>query len=351
MVVLKSEDIRRRARWLLAACWLWPAGCAAAPDPFGGPLPVRNQHPAQLLVMHMEPAAIGTLGAGAVAARVDAAYSSLWLSGSAGPGSGTAIELDGEYLRAALHTAVGLGAGLELAAELPVAHTSGGFLDSFVIGYHDLFGMPDQGRDAAPRDAYEIRASRDSNDVFAVREEDLRLCDLPLWLTWTLVEPGEDRLGVAVRGGLELPTGDDKRGFGNGGIDWSGGVLLQYQTGPLAFYGHAQHTFAKSPELARTNNFAFGDVTSAGVGLEWRLADGLAALVQCEWETSTLRALGFDRAADDQVLLWAGGRAALGSTTAIEFGLGEDLVSFVSPDFTVWAAFVWRPGAGSGVSR
>ena len=39
----------------------------------------------------------------------------------------------------------GLGDGLEFGFELPFAHTSGGFLDRFLIDYHDALGLPDQG--------------------------------------------------------------------------------------------------------------------------------------------------------------------------------------------------------------
>ena len=77
-------------------------------------------------------------------------------------------------------------------------------------------------------------------------------------------------------------------------------------------------------------------MTSAGIELEWPLHDAWTALVQVEWETSTLRDLGFSVASDDQWLLWGGLRARLGSGTSLELAIAEDLGPFVSPDFSLW---------------
>jgi len=45
----------------------------------------------------------------------------------------------------------GLGRGLEIGAEIPCVVVGGGFLDDFIVKYHDAFGFPQGGRDDAPR--------------------------------------------------------------------------------------------------------------------------------------------------------------------------------------------------------
>ena len=56
--------------------------------------------------------------------------------------------------------------------------------------------------------------------VWEVREESLRLLDLPLEVSWAFLPVTEQRpWGLAVRGGIELPTGDEDRGFGSGEVD------------------------------------------------------------------------------------------------------------------------------------
>ena len=160
-------------------------------------MPVRNQHPAQLLVMHMPPAATRGLAAGEVQARADAAYSSLWLVGVA---PGKQWRMDAEYLRVATGLRVGLGGGVDVAVELPMAHTSGGFLDDFLIDYHDFFGFPDQERDIAPRNAYDISLRQGGSSVWAADPAGAALLDVPVYASWRLT-PDRAPVGAAVRGG------------------------------------------------------------------------------------------------------------------------------------------------------
>ncbi len=317
------------------------AGCVARPA-WQGPLPVRNQHPAQLTVMHMAPAAASVLDAGATAARLDAAYSSLFLDGENEAGDASFF-MDGEYLRVGAGLRVGLGAGIELGAELPFAHTSGGFLDSFIIDYHDALGFPDQNRKDFPRDEFAIVATRGSDEVFRVERDSFELLDVPVQVSVQVVEPAVERIGLQLRAGIELPTGDDERGYGNGEIDSSLGAVLEYRLAAVALYGHVQHTFAGTPDPASRVGFAFEDVTSAGLAAELPLGSDVHAFVQLEWETSTLRDLGFAAVAREQVLLWAGGRWRVSPRVGIEAGLGEDLQALVSPDFTAWLGMVWMP--------
>jgi hypothetical protein len=317
-------------------------GACATTNDWQGPLPVRNQHPAQLTVMHLDPAAAATLPMGAVAMRADAAYSSLFLSGS---GNGNSFTMDGELLRADAKVRVGLTDRVELQAALPVLYVSGGFLDTFLIRYHEILGLPDQNRSNVPTDQFRVDATWQGQTVFSMESDEVGLGDVPIALTWSLLPPGQGRLGLALRAGFELPTGDPALGYGNGEVDLGGGLLLTLPLDPVTLHGHLQHTFAGSPPAARGLGFEFADVTSAGLSAEVVLADDWAALAQVEWETSTLRNLDFDRVEGDQVLLWLGGRVRLERGLHLEFGIGEDLQRFLSPDVTFWLACAWRPGA------
>ncbi|MCC7397142.1 MAG: DUF3187 family protein [Planctomycetes bacterium] len=321
---------------------LLSAACVAAPQ-WQGPLPTRNQHPAQLTVMQMAPAAARVLAAGASAARLDSAYSSLFLSGNS-PGANWLM--DGELLRTAATVRHGLGSGLEVAAELPFAHASGGFLDALLIDYHELFGFPDQNRDTTERDRFLVSARQNGNEVFGMEPHGVHLLDVPLWLTWQAVAPTEHGPGLALRTGLELPSGDDGRGYGNGELDYSLGAVLEWRAAGIGWYGHAQHTFAGSPASARQFGFDFADVTTLGLAAELPLTNGLHAFAQLAWENSTLRRLAVPAAERDQMLLWIGGRLRLDEQWAIEVAFGEDLIGKASPDFTAWLGVAWLPAAG-----
>ena len=314
-------------------------GCAHAPS-FHGPLPVRNQHPAQLTVMQMRPAAAEAVDAGTVRLATDVGYSSLFLTGA---GNGNQFVMDGEFMRWNLRAGIGLGRGLQLDLEVPFGHGSGGFLDDFVIDWHDFFSLPDQNRDSAPRGEFLVRASHQGSTAYELAAHGLQLMDVPLVLTWAPDALRNESLAFALRGGIELPTGNEDRGFGNGELDESLGVLATWRTRCWALHGHLEHTLAGTPDGARAAGTEFRDVTSWGVGLEVPLADDVWLLAQVDGATSTLRALGFDRVADQQWLLWTGLRARIHGNLYMELALGEDLSPFVAPDFTAWFGFAWRP--------
>ncbi|MBL8755502.1 MAG: DUF3187 family protein [Planctomycetes bacterium] len=317
------------------------AGCVPAREHFG-PMPVRNQHPAQLTVLHMAPAEAAVLPAGGIELRADAAYSSLFLLGS---GNGKSWLMDGEYLRASTRARAGLGRDLELALELPFAHTSGGFLDGFLIDYHELFGFPDQNRDVNPQDDFAVEARRSGSTVWQVERDGFEWLDVPVVATWSALASRPNRPGLALRGGLELPTGDQDRGYGNGEVDASFGALADWRSDSVALFAHAQHTFAGTPAPARRQGLTFADVTSLGLAAELPLLEDVHAFAQVEWENSTLRNFGLPVSDRDQVVLWIGGRWQVDTNTGIEVGFGEDLLGKASPDFTAWLGFVWTPGA------
>lgn len=308
------------------------AACVTEPT-LRGPLPVRNNHPAQLLVQHLPPTPATALPAGEVAVRLQASYSSLFLTGS---GNGNTFQMDGEYLRTALTARIGLFADTEVGCELPFGHTSGGFLDSFLIDYHKALGLPDQDRDVLPKNAFRIAATQDGEQVWSVDGGGFELLDVPLHLSHTLRRPDDAGPGIALRAGIELPTGDERAGYGNGEPDYAVGVLFEQRAYGCAFVAHLQHTFAGTPASMREAGLRFGDVTAVGLGAELPLAQDLAGFLQFEYETSALRNLDLATVSRKQFLVWVGGRYLLAPHCAIEVAFGEDLQGYVSPDFTAW---------------
>ncbi len=325
------------------------SACSAGPAPSHGPLAVRNQHPAQLTVMRLDPASPSVLPSGDTAVRASTAYSSLFLGDS---NATEAFAMDGELMRTSIQGRTGIGAGIELTVELPVVHTSGGFLDGFLIDYHDFFGFPDQGRSVAPQNQFEVFAEQNGQTVWELREETLMLADVPVSATWCLVPPGRSASGaglpgLALRTGFELPTGDESGGAGNGQFDYAAGLCASW---PLAFgtlFADGQYTWAGTPDLARSRSFAFGDVSAASLGLEVPLLSDFSSVAQLSWETSVLRNLDLDRANRDQVWLWLGARMRVDRQLFVEVVFGEDLSPYIAPDFTLVLAMAWLPDQGS----
>lgn len=343
MPLVPFRFVRATSRTLLAGAAL--ASCQSGPAPGRGPLPVRNQHPAQLTVLHLNPSSAAVLGRGDTSVRATSAYTSLWLGGSNGLST---FSMDGELWRNSLQVATGLGGGLEVGLELPVLHTTGGFLDDFLIDYHDFFGFPDQGRSNAPENRFRVFGEQNGNVVYELREQSLLWCDVPITATWCVLPPGRSAggsglPGLALRGGIELPTGDEEAGAGNGEIDWAVGAAASWPFGFGTVHADVQHTWAGTPDLARSAAFAFGDVAAANLGIEVPVLDDLDVLAQVTFEQSTLRALDLPRASDDQMLLWVGGRLRLQSKWFVEVAFGEDLSEYIAPDFTASLSMAYLP--------
>ncbi|MBK8976958.1 MAG: DUF3187 family protein [Planctomycetes bacterium] len=321
------------------------AGCVSAPR-FAGPLPVRDQHPAQLTVGRLLPRAAAAEAPGSVRADWTNAYSSLFLAGG---DSEASFRMDGEYLRSALAARVGLGHGLDVELEVPVAHTTAGFLDDFIIEWHDAFGLPDQNRDDRPRDEFVIEADRGGVAVWQVEKSGFELLDVPLAIAWSPLSAGTDgRFGVTLRAGVELPTGAARRGYGSGGFDWMLGVAAEARLERVSLTAHVQHTFASTPAQSERAGFSFHDVTVIGAGVEVPVLDDLTLLAQTDLETSTLRGLDFDRAANAQWLLWTGARLRIAERAWVDIAIGEDLSSYIAPDLSAWIGFHALFGGADG---
>jgi hypothetical protein len=326
-------------------------GTSCAEDPrLFGPAFVRNHHPAQLTILHLDPTDTQRFDVGEGRVRTGITQTSFFLGG--GDPNGNRLALDGELTRAVADLEIGLGHGLRVRTQLSAGHASGGFLDEFVIDFHDAFGFDDQGRPDGPINGYNVVATQANEPVYQLEDDTVDLFDLPVELSWVLSEAGVDGpFGYGMRVALEFPTGDGRAGFGNDEIDVALGVFGEWRPEAwpfLAVNANAQHTFAGNSDRARDAGFELGDVTSGGVSVEAALTSRLTALVQTEIESSTLRGLGFERVASEQWLIWFGGRVRVGERTYIEALLGEDLGPFVSPDFTAWLGFgTYFGGPGS----
>lgn len=336
--VLPASTGRRRAGGLLSLVLLLTA-CAAPRHGHVGPLPVRNQHPVQLTGLRMLPKPAALLEAGGIDAALDLSYSSLWQRST--QTSPNLFRMDGEILRIVPRADIGLGQGLQFGFALPLAHTSGGFLDHFVEEWHDVFGFENGGRRNFAENQFQIVGQRLGADVYRMEERKLELMDIPLELLWQAY--AKDGLSLALRAGLELPTGDADRGYGNEGVDFAVGGLASFRCGAWAFSAHLEQAFVHTPDLAEAAGIEYGDNLSLGFGVEAYLSGCTALLVQVERDQPLLRNLTGVRNDEDQWLLWTGLRTRLDPSWALELTFGEDLTQEGPPDFTAFLGVRWIP--------
>ncbi|MEZ6015744.1 MAG: DUF3187 family protein [Planctomycetota bacterium] len=260
-----------------------------------GPLPTRVMLPQALVFPEPRPRSVqsqapGTLGGGAVLS-----YASIYEFARVPP---DVVELDAEVLHLGLFARYGLTADTDIELELPVSFASSGFLDAFVDEFHALFGFPDGDRGARARDEYALTLAYDGEVVWERREDTLELMDIPVRITHVLQRPDAGALGVAVRAGVELPTGDVDRGTGSDGVDYDLGVLLERSRDRWTWTGGIDYVQIDAPEAYRAARALPEDIWLGTIGLEYRWDDASSLLAGLRYRspfTDTFRIKEVDR--------------------------------------------------------
>lgn len=236
---------------------------------------------------------------------------------------------DGESARIAFGWRAGFAEDWEWNVEVPVLVLGGGFMDRIVEDWHDFFGLPNGGRELAPRNRYEYRYVRDGVTLLDVTDAGTQLGDVRAGLGW------QWRQNTAVRAQLKLPTGDGARlGGGNlGGALWLDHAL---DLGPdsrwSATVSAGASASATSDVLPQLQNraAAFG-----GAGLAWRAFERVSFATQLYAHTALFKDSELDglRNPGLQFVLGTTWHAAPGVDLRLAFQ--EDPIVSSSPDFSL----------------
>ncbi len=216
----------------------------------------------------------------------------------------------------------------ELDIEVPLLGFSDGFMDGFLDAYHNIFGFSDYGRSARPLHdfLYEVRR----NGALVIEgDTGMGLGDVRLAVKKPLIS--SDDCSLSVKGDIEFPTGNAKRGYGNGSTDAGISVLLDKSISGNVMtswnFGMVVPGDVKGHRRLDLKSFIYG-----GVGLEVALRKTFSILIQIQGQSAIYpetELLAVDRAA---YLFAFGGRYYSGNSS-FELSLTEDLNTSGAPDF------------------
>jgi hypothetical protein len=296
------------------------------------PFATRNQSP---LISIFGLPAIGDseiMASGIKQLSLSADLASNYVSNTA---AGENILLDGESLRVNLRGRYGLASGLEIGVEIPFLVQGGGFLDDFIIGYHNTFGFPQGGRDAAPRNRLLYLYSKNNVEKLRLDSSGSGLGDISFQGGWQLYRGQGDSPGaVSVRAELKLPTGDSDRLQGSGSTDlalWlSAGKGFPLPRGHFVVYGGAGVLGMTTGKVLPDQQRNFVGFGSLGIG--WDPFSFLALKVQADAHTPFYRNSALKEVDSSSVQLTIGGTIAVGRKTSIDLGVSEDLIVSTAPD-------------------
>ena len=290
------------------------------------PLASRNQFPVSLLFVSLAPDKASSLANGRTAFDISFDYSNI----ITGQDSETeSLFLDLEYSRTAVVFKRGLPKRMELGASIPFYLYYGGFLDPFVAGFHNLFGLPNflRGQTENGQTRYElVNNSGDGGTPFLGDESLTAVGDITIYFKKTLFE--KDLYAVAVRSDLKLPTGNPETLSGSGATDLGIGAAFDRIADRWAFYTNANFHLLGQPDAFRVKNFF-----SFTVGFDLRLKPRLTAHLQLDHARPFVESeLPIFNEGAQQLAL--GLRWRYSDRFVYEWRFVEDL-SDVSTDFTV----------------
>jgi hypothetical protein len=138
---------------------------------------------------------------------------------------------------------------------------------------------------------------------------------------------------LSLLAGLELPTGDAQKGFGNGSVDASLGLLLDFEMGKKYHgYGNVGAVFPgdlKGYQTIPLRTYAYG-----GFGVEAAWWESFHVIVQTLVQGSPFPDTGIRQLDWPGIMLVMGGRYYF-EKSSIEFSLTEDPDTAATPDFTL----------------
>jgi hypothetical protein len=246
------------------------------------------------------------------------------------------MTLDGESYRLALIARYGVAPRWEVGIEIPYLFQGGGFLDSFIVDWHNTFGLPQGGRDNAARGRMDYSYSKDGDQKLKVEHAGSGIGDMSLTSGFSLYENSDDtsRDQLALKAALKLPTGDSSSLRGSGGTDLMlqlcGSMTNYSEWGSLGVYGSAGALAMSKGDVLRNQHNRFAGVGTLGFG--WGPASWISFKVQLNGNTPLYRDSSLDELSKSALMLVLGGALRFPGEYLLDIGVTEDLTVGSAPD-------------------
>lgn len=237
---------------------------------------------------------------------------------------GNIFYLDGEVYRTALAWRRGVGNDTQLGVSVQVLGFTGGELDGFIEGFHDVFGLGQHGRTGVPRGEYRVYVRSDGREVYRDSSPGLGLGDVVL-SSKTLLAPGPRPWQVALDVAVKLPLGDPDELLSSGHTDVGVQLIASryYQSacvhGAIGVLRLGPHDLLGTPEQF---------LASGMLAYEQGLSQSLSAIVQLTVSQSPFRSLHLQDLSEVSYQTSLGAKYRFGKNYVLFVALTENLVHF-----------------------
>ncbi|MBL4711977.1 MAG: DUF3187 family protein [Gammaproteobacteria bacterium] len=236
------------------------------------------------------------------------------------------IYLDYEAYRLNISYQHGLNEKWNIKFDIPLIHQTGGFLDSTIDNWHELFDLPQSNRPFVENDQYEINYTVGNQSLVNLDESNTSLGDIQIALAYSLIE--SDSSTLSLWSSLKLPTGDEKKLSGSGATDISAWLALNQQLSKNWLLNINAGTVLLGNNTYQ--NIALSDYAFFGhIMLNWSFTDHINIKAQLQGHTSYY---------DDSQLLILGDTYFLTFGTSIKINACQQLDIAISEDIKVDAS-------------
>jgi hypothetical protein len=247
--------------------------------------------------------------------------------------SGEAIVWDQETALYNLRFRYGLLERLELGIDIPFVQHSGGYLDSTVRHFHDLFSFPNDRQVEFEKNEIQSKVTENGVSVYEMDEDTSGIGDVRVSAAVPLAGMRTDsKRFLALRSLVKLPTGDADYLLGSGGTDVAVGLsfsdmrTLQALRMGLTLYGGAMYLGESDVLSNRQEHFAgYG-----GGSLGWRVFSWLDLKVQLDLH-SALYDSDLDQLGSSMQLV-GGGTILFPYNIVVDLGMTQNTFTDATPD-------------------
>lgn len=251
-------------------------------------------------------------------------------------GSGDRLIWDGETATYNLRFRYGAFEWLELGLDVPVIDNDGGYLDSLIRHFHDLFSMPNDRQEAFSKNQLHYLYEDNGEIVYENTERKSGLGDIRISAAVPLVGSVEQGRQLSLRSSVKLPTGDAEDLLGSGGTDFSIGTsfsdLTSFDALNLFYSLNLGVIMLGDSDVFHVQQESFAGY--GGVNLGWKAFKQLSFKIQLDGHTamydSEFKQLG------SSLQLSAGGSAMLPGSILLDMGMTQNTTTDATPDLGLY---------------
>lgn len=253
--------------------------------PAFGPLPVRSQNPLYLLYIAQPLESTQTTTARHFQTSLETTFTNLFERHLRT--TGLSVDMDMESSRTAIIQKYGLFKNHELTLEIPFFSTSGGFMDAFVQGYHNTFGLPNSGREFVRNGRYSFEVLSNGVSIYSPQQTPFRAGDITVGQKIRVYDESQFLPALAIRTSIKLPTGSPSYGTGSGKVDVSFSLLAEKSI--RRFHLYSQVGFSVLGRQDELEDFQKRGTIYFSQAVEFNLVSWLSLVAQIDFVSPLLK--------------------------------------------------------------